>query len=187
MTNITIENIVCKDFTTYGIQLNGFDNVKLIMQKLVQVHQRQIRALLPRFRSIAEKYTQDYIKFAGKQSACTLGSNLKNNIDYNLNDIIDELVEQMDLAYEYVTDITINKIDQHITYNEMIEKYGNQWKSSHNVFVRDEQNGIPYGAVMYGLLLNHPSSSIPGFYKSIDESNNIEINNLYISRKCIFR
>ena len=49
-----------------------------------------------------------------------------------------------------------------------------------SVFVSDDQSGIPYGGVIYGLYLNYPSSGISGFYRNSDKSYNVQVNNLYV-------
>jgi hypothetical protein len=88
MTNIIIENIACKEFTTHGIQLNGFNGLKInnvevgptTDKHLLTSDYSNMRTLLPRFRYFSDLYGNSAtFKFGGKPSKSYLKS---NNIDF---------------------------------------------------------------------------------------------------------
>ena len=64
MTNILIQDLVCKEFTTHGIQLNGFNGLTLrnvevgptTDKHLLTSDYSNMRTLLPRF-----KYFSDFL------------------------------------------------------------------------------------------------------------------------------
>ena len=139
-----------------------------------------MRTLLPRFEYFADLYCDDEtFTFGGKPSQDYIDEHdlgaqvsLSNDKDYTLREILDEMILQMDMAFDYVT--------KRKTEDELYEEYGDKWLQSKRVFVFDYQGGIPYGGVIYGLYLNYPSSGISGFYRNTDKSYNVELNNLYI-------
>ena len=77
------------------------------------------------------------------------------------------MILQMDMAIDYVT--------KHKTADEFNEEYGLKWIQAKRVFISDDQSGIPYGGVIYGLFLEYPRSGISGFYRNSDIVNNLHV------------
>ena len=69
-------------------------------------------------------------------------------------EILDEMILQMDMAFDYI--------------------------ATKRMFVSDDQSGIPYDGVIYGLYLNYPSSGISQFYRNSNKSYGVSVNNLYV-------
>ena len=134
LTNVVIKDIVCKDFITHGIQLNGFNGLKIdnveigpsANMQYLTVDYSQMRTLLPRFEYFADYYDSDEYTytFGGKPSADYIKDHnledkvsLSNDKEYTLREILDEMILQMDMAFDYVT--------KRQTEDELNSKYGN--------------------------------------------------------------
>ena len=99
--HITINNVQVKDFETHGIQLNGFDGIMIENCEIgpntkgisyFKGEYGHARTLLPRFQKIADKYPNDEIRFYGRDETVTM------------QDIVDELQKQTDMAYYHVVE-----------------------------------------------------------------------------------
>ena len=78
----------------------------------------------------------------------------------------------MDMAFDYIT--------KRKTEDESNEGYGFEWLQAKRVFVSEDQSGIPYGGVIYGLYFNYPSSGISEFHRNSDKSYGVSVYNLSV-------
>merc|ERR550525_1943432 len=168
--DVTISNVHIKDFETHGVQMSYFNNLKITDVEIgpssttaylkgEYAYARWTIQALERIRDDGDKYKEDEfpILFDGRDTAL------------ELDDIIDTLREQMDMAFKYVMGVE--------TYDDSDE----QWIAAKELFINED--GIPYGAVMYGLFLNlwfanvftiHPSTK----YASGATLENVNIHDL---------
>ena len=183
---VLLRNIKVENWETHGIQLNGFDGVKMIDIEIGQTSDKvyfsgeygHMRMLLPRYKKMADEMESDlasgaidesemYIHFDGRDEATTM------------RDITDEIELEMNLAFDYVTKgVSIT--------DENDEEY-DSFVSALNLFVRD--NSIPYGGAQYGIFLNTFGASVftynleTNYYSSNVYMENIKIHGLRHSMK----
>ena len=98
--NIEISNVQIKEFETHGIQFNGFDGIVIsnceigptAAKSYFKGEYGHARTLLPRFQQIADEYPNEILEFYGRNEKVTM------------QDIVDELHKQVDMAYYYVSE-----------------------------------------------------------------------------------
>jgi len=141
--DLTIENLVVKNFETHGIQLNGFDNVVLnnvevgptSQQVYLRAEYGHMRYMLPRLRAIAEENPDGTIQYSGRDEVWTAAT------------LADELEIQLNLAFNYAVYGTVPE-----------DETDSSWVSAKSVFINE--NGIPYGSVQHGIFLNTEGTSV---------------------------
>ena len=108
LTNVVIKDVVCKGFITRGIQLNGFNGLKIDNVEIGPnaVYYSQMRTLLQRFEYFADNYDSDEYTytFGGKPSSDYIKEHnlqdkvsLSNDKESTLREILDEMLLQMDI------------------------------------------------------------------------------------------
>merc|ERR550525_1167333 len=165
--DVTISNVHIKDFETHGVQMSYFNNLKITDVEIgpssttaylkgEYAYARWTIQALERIRDDGDKYKEDEfpILFDGRDTAL------------ELDDIIDTLREQMDMAFKYVMNVE--------TYDDSDE----QWIAAKELFINED--GIPYGAVMYGLFLNLWFANVFTIHPSVKHSHDAVIENVRI-------
>ena len=119
--NILISNVHVKDFETHGIQFNGFDGVKISDCEIGPTSEKayfkgeygHARTLLPRFQKVADENPNKVIHFYGRDKPTTM------------QEIVDELQKQTDMAYNYVVN------------GEEYDDDDESWQSAKYLFIDD--------------------------------------------------
>ena len=83
-----------------------------------------------------------------------------------IEDVIDVLTKQMDMAFKWAMDI------------EEYDDDDTEWAAAKSLFVNED--GLPYGAVMYGLFLNLKFANVFTMHPSMHHSKGADIQNLKI-------
>eukprot|EP01084_Bolivina_argentea_P036369 67300_1 len=168
---ITISNVHVHSFETHGIQLSDFSDIKLENVEIgpssdiayltgEYSYARFTLQRLERIRNDPDKYIDDVFPFTFSG---------REDIEINdLNDVIDPLREQMDIAFKYVMNI------EQPQYSEEDAIFKKALSTFYN------PTGIPYGAVMYGLFLNLYFANVFAIHPSLKHSSGAIINNLKI-------
>ena len=163
-TGVLIEDVHVYDFETHGIQLSAFEGVTLRNVEIgpsssiayLNGEYGYARFTLQRLERIAQSGNMNDVfpfAFAGRDDTVE-----------TLSDIIDPLRSQMDEAFKFVMGIEAEISPE-----------------ARRLFVNDD--GIPYGAVMYGLFLNLFFANVfqihPSEQHSVDAVlENVEIHDL---------
>jgi len=161
--DITIESLRVRDFQTHGIQLNGFNRLEVRdcdigpSTKIAYLNGNyaHMRLIMPTLKKVAEDSdTADpnTILFMGRDKSVTMW------------DLIDKLVIEMDMAYEFAVSGKVGS--------------GELWEEAVEMFVNP--SGLSMGAVMYGLFLNYPSAGIFGWHVNDQLSYNATVENVVI-------
>eukprot|EP01084_Bolivina_argentea_P090521 163099_1 len=138
--HVLIEHIVCRDFETHAIQLNGFDHVTIRNVEIgssssiafLRGEYGHARALLPRLQKVADENPERKIHFDGREDAVTM------------NELIESLIGKMNLIFDFV----YNKNEPVITTTEEQK----EWDDTLQLFYNP--SGLPNGASLYGIYLN---------------------------------
>ena len=83
-----------------------------------------------------------------------------------IEDVINKLTEQMDMAFKYVMGL------------EEYDDDDESWQEAKSLMVNP--SGLPYGAVMYGLFLNLKFANVFTMHPTMHHSKSADIENLYI-------
>ena len=165
--NILIENVHVYNFETHGIQFSAFNNIKL---KNVEIGPSSNIAYLTGEYGYArftlqrlERIKNDPNKYI-KENVFPFSFANRDKIINDIQDIIDPLRESMDIAFKYV----INGLPDNYKIDDKTKR----------LFINEE--GIPYGAVMYGLFLNLYFANVFQIHPSLKHSINAEIENVKI-------
>ena len=133
---VIIEDIHVRDFQTHGIQLNGFDGLTVRNVEVgpttdiayLNGNYGHMRLIIPTLKKVAQDSDTQWpntIHFNGRAEAVTMW------------DLLDKLVEEMDMAYNFAMYGT--------TYED-----NENWEEAVEMFINP--SGLPYGAVLYGML-----------------------------------
>merc|ERR1719242_2296283 len=164
--DVVIENVHIRDFETHGVQMSYFENLKMsnvdigpsssvAYLKGEYAYARWTVQALERIRDGDDWNEGEFpILFDGRDSAL------------ELDEIITELREQMDMAFKYVMNVE--------TYDDNDE----QWIAAKELFINED--GIPYGAVMYGLFLNLWFANVFTIHPSTKHSRSATLENINI-------
>merc|ERR1719361_3414005 len=167
--DVTIENVHVRDFETHGIEMSYFHdltmkNVEIGPSSTVAylkgeyAYARWTLSALERIRD-SENYNDIFpVKLAGK------GARKEEALEFD--DIIENLRDSMDIAFKSVMGIE--------EYDEDDADYQN----AKQLFINED--GVSYGAVMYGLFLNLWVANVFRIHPSIKHSHNADITNLKI-------
>merc|ERR1719356_2317891 len=137
--DVVIENVQVRDFETHGVQMSYFENLKM---KNVEIgpssdvaylkgeyaYARWTVSALERILESGEYNDIFPITFSGRDESL------------EFDDVIDNLRDLMDIAFKSVMGVE--------EYDDDDEDY----LEAKELFINED--GIPYGAVMYGLFLN---------------------------------
>ena len=166
--NVLIQNVHVRDFETHGIELSAFKDVVL---RNVNIGPSSNIAYLNGEYTYArftiqrlDRIKKDPTKFTGKHEFPIQFAGRDTTLE--LTDIIENLRESMDMAFKHVMGIE--------RYDDNNEK----WMKAKKLFVNDD--GIPYGAVMYGLFLNLYFANVFQIHPSMKHSKNALIENVEI-------
>eukprot|EP01084_Bolivina_argentea_P008603 16099_1 len=159
--DITISNVVIRDFQTHGIQFNGYNNV--ILEDLdigpstsiayLNGNYGQLRELLPTLRKLSRQHRTATIRFNDR------------DVDYTMSDLLNILEPLMRSAFDFA---------YHKATNNEIEVEA----LVHDLFINP--SGLSYGAVTYGIFLNHPSAGIFGWHVNDAASTSARLHNIAI-------
>jgi len=169
--NILIEHIVCRDFETHGIQLNGFENVKIRNVEIGPSSQRAflraeyglVRALLPRLEQVADENPDTLISFDGRD----------DDDGVTMSFLFEELLRRSNMIFDYVANGEEPEIS---TLKERKD-----WLLTRSLFYNP--SGLPDGASLYGVFANTAGASTMGFNLNVREelfSSALELENLEI-------
>jgi len=159
--NLLIEDIVCSEFSTHGIQLNGFDTVTIRNVEVGPANHEQYlaseythyRFILENMRKVIEdENPTNTIQFADRPEGVSL------------DDLRDKLQNEMNMALKYVV------------LNE--EGSGDDWEEAKKVFVNP--SGFGYGASMYGIFLSYPGANVLSYHINSKTSSTATLENVYI-------
>merc|ERR1719295_1916016 len=163
--DVVIENVHIKDFETHGVQMSYFDNLKMenveigpsstvAYLKGEYAYARWTVQALQRILA-ADDYNDIFpITFSGRDESM------------EFDDVIETLRDLMDIAFKSVMEIE--------EYDEDDEQY----QTAHDLFINDD--GIPYGAVMYGLFLNLWFANVFTIHPSNKHANGAYLKNINI-------
>ena len=152
--NVHLINLVVRDFETHGIALDKFEgftikNVEIgpSVNGQLKVNKRYTtaRLMLPVFYAVANENPDTEISFYQRGS-------------YTMQDIIDQLLKRMDLAFEYAVNGLTN-----------IDTESDLWKETRELFIN--QHGVSTHTSIYGLVLRPKK----GGYSEYDEYDENEI------------
>merc|ERR550525_1105493 len=165
--DVTISNVHIKDFETHGVQMSYFDNLKITDVEIgpssttaylkgEYAYARWTIQALERIRDDGDKYKEDEfpILFDGRDEAM------------EFSDIINNLRDLMDIAFK-----SVMGIDGYADHDPMYVK-------AKELFINED--GIPYGAVMYGMFLNLWFANVFTIHPSIKHAVGAEIENVNI-------
>ena len=161
VTNVEISNVHIRDFTTHGIQINGYNGLSLenveigpsSTQYWATTQYIHTRFLLRRFRLLSEMngLTDIEMQFWSRDDVVTM------------EDLINEAEFGMDLAFDYYYngllkgDEESEKLDKKYT-----SEYGDVWLNAKSNFIKED--GLPYGSALYGMFLNVNGASVQGYH-----------------------
>ena len=154
---ILIEHIVCRDFETHGIQLNGFEHVTIRNVEIGPSSRKQyfrgeygqIRALLPRLEKVADENPDASITFANREGGAV-----------TMSDLVEDLIRGTNQIFEYV--MTGNEPD---ISNIKDQK---DWFAVRNQFYNP--SGLPDGASLYGIYLNMAGENTMTFHMNMNKN-----------------
>ena len=167
--NVLIEHIVCRDFDTHGIQLNGFDHVTIRNVEIGPSSTKQFfrgeygfaRALLPRLQKVSDENPDQKIRFDQRENEVTM------------NDLINELQRQMNLIFDFV----VNGNEPIFSPHSLKEQ--KDWDDIKALFYNP--SGLPNGAALYGIYLNTNNENSMGYDLNTDTfSQNARLQNARI-------
>jgi len=169
--HVRVEGVHIRDFTTHGVQLNGFRDVVLqdvevgpsTTMAYLNGNFGQLRALLPTLRRIAAQHPTDSITFHGREAT-----------PYTMHDLLHRLLPVMRNAFDWAyfksqhnnAAALAIETDTSIEF-ESVRKFLNP-------------SGLSYGAVTYGVFLNYPSAGIFGWHVNDEQSDGAVLDNVYI-------
>jgi len=160
--NLLIEDIVCSDFSTHGIQLNGFDGVTIRNVEIGPSNDEQYlaseythyRFVLERLRKVVEEENpQETIQFANREPV-------------SLEQIRTRLQNEMNYAFKYVM------------LNEEGDEDDEEWLEAKKTFINTF--GYGYGASVYGLFLSYPGANVLSYHINSKISHTATLENVYI-------
>jgi len=161
--DITIEGLRVRDFQTHGIQLNGFNGLRIRDCDIgpnsnvayLNGNYAHMRLIMPTLKKVAEdsdSLDQNTIVFSGRKNGVTMW------------DLLDKLMEEMDMAFDFAVNGR--------------EGEGESWDEAVRMFLNP--SGLPMGAVTYGLFLNYPSAGIFGWHVNDQLSFDAVVENVVI-------
>eukprot|EP00486_Rosalina_sp_Unknown_P000394 CAMPEP_0201564468 /NCGR_PEP_ID=MMETSP0190_2-20130828/2768_1 /ASSEMBLY_ACC=CAM_ASM_000263 /TAXON_ID=37353 /ORGANISM="Rosalina sp." /LENGTH=454 /DNA_ID=CAMNT_0047980673 /DNA_START=491 /DNA_END=1851 /DNA_ORIENTATION=- len=150
-TSITIDNIHAYNFDVAGIQLNGFDDITITNSEigpsaLPPLNGRYLhaRTLLRRYKHLVDNYGDNELAFFERDTL-------------TVRDYVDELIEQMDMVYNYLTSDDDDYLDN-IDEDDM-----ERWLKAKELFLNPSEYQHGDGGVVYGILLNSRGGAVMGF------------------------
>ena len=151
---VLIEHIVCRDFETHGIQLNGFEHVTIrnveigpsSTKQFFRGEYGQIRALLPRLERVADEQPDASITFADREGEAV-----------TMRDLLEDLIRGTNQMFEFV--MTGNEPDISTL------KEQKDWFAVRNQFYNP--SGLPDGASLYGIYLNMAGENTMTFHMNM--------------------
>lgn len=161
--NMLIEDIVCSDFSTHGIQLNGFEGVTLRNVEVGPSNDEQYlaseythyRFVLERLRKVIEEENPtDTIQFVDRDAAV------------GLDELREKLQNEMNYAFKYVV------------LGEEGDDSDPEWVEAKKVFI--SSSGYGYGASVYGVFLSYPGANVLSYHINSKISNTATLENVYI-------
>eukprot|EP01084_Bolivina_argentea_P098202 176497_1 len=141
--NLTIRDVIVRDFEVAGMAMNGFVGLKLLNVEVGPVYQEvpvmgvytQARIMLPRLRKVAQDNPDGTVTFAARGT-------------FTADEVLSELESQMDLMFDYF----INDID----WSDMDDS--DRVKRARNTF--ENVKGLPSSSTAYGIFLNSYGASV---------------------------
>jgi len=163
--DVVIENVHVYDFETHGIEMSYFNNLKMKNVEIgpssnvafMKGEYGYARWTLQRLnRVIDSEYNETAfpLKFDGRDEALSL------------QDIIDRLQDLVDIAFSVVMG------------TEQYDDDDADYIKAKELFINED--GLPYGAVMYGLFLNSWFSNVFSIHPTTHHSQGAQIENLKI-------
>merc|ERR1719361_302446 len=162
--DVVIENVHIRNFETHGVQMSYFENLKM---SNVEIGPSSNMAYL--------KGEYAYARWTLAQLERILESGDYNDIfpvTFNgksameFDEILTNLRDQMDMAFKYVMGL------------EEYDDDDDEWQAAKHLFVNED--GIPYGAVMYGLFLNLWFANVFTIHPSIKHAQSATLENINI-------
>merc|ERR1719447_843036 len=163
--DVVIEDVHIYDFETHGVQMSYFENLKM---KNVEIGPSSTIAYLKGEYAYARWTVQalERIQESGDFVDIFPVTFSGRKVALEFDDIIDELRDLMDIAFKSVMGI------------EQYADHDPQYRSARDLFINED--GLPYGAVMYGLFLNLWVSNVFNIHPSNKFAAGAEIENLKI-------
>jgi len=161
--NLLIEDIVCSDFSTHGIQLNGFNDVTIRNVEVGPSNNEQYlaseythyRFVLERMRKVIEEENPtETIQFVDRDAAVSL------------DELREKLQNEMNYAFKYVM------------LGEEGDDDDEEWIEAKNVFINP--TGYGYGASVYGIFLSYPGANVLSYHINSKTSSTATLENVYI-------
>jgi len=164
-SNVTLEKLHVHSFETHGIQMSHFQDLRIrnveigpsstvAYLKGEYAYARWTVAQLDRIMDSGEFNDIFPLQFDGRAEAL------------EFEDIVERLRDLMDMAFVYV----IGEAE--------FDDDDEDWATAKALFINED--GLPYGAVMYGLFLNLYFSNVFTIHPSIKHAENATIENLKI-------
>jgi len=164
-SNVTIEKVHVHSFETHGIQMSHFQDLTI---KNVEIGPSSTVAYL--------KGEYAYARWTVAQLERIMESGVYNDIfpvyfdsredGLEFVEIVDSLKSLMDIAFKYVIG------------EEEYDDDDEDWLAAKDLFINED--GLPYGAVMYGLFLNLYFANVFTIHPSIKHANTANIEQLKI-------
>jgi len=162
--DVLIENVHIHSFETHGVEMSYFNNLTMRNVEIgpssniafLKGEYGYARWTVQALERIQESDYNDVfpVRFSGREEAVSF------------DDVIETLRDLMDIAFK-----TVMKIEE---YDDDDEDY----QTARALFINDD--GIPYGAVMYGLFLNLYVANVFTIHPSTKHATNAFIENVVI-------
>jgi len=171
-TGVRIENVHIHSFETHGIEMSYFHDLEMFNVEIgpsssvafLKGEYGYGRWLLQRLEKMLDD-PEDYIVGPDDNVFPVLFDGRTKAIE-SLDEMADNLRDLMDIAFKAVM-----KVEE---YDETDERY----QEAKALFINDD--GLPYGAVMYGLFLNLYVSNVFAIHPTLKHGDGAVIENLYI-------
>merc|ERR1719242_1631775 len=165
--DITIENVHVYDFESHGIQMSHFMNLNM---KNVEIGPSSTRAYLKGEYAYARWILQKLERIRDSddgynENGFPLAFNGREDNALSLDDIISHLRHLMDLAFKSVTGYEVDEEDP-------------DYEEAKALFINED--GMPYGAVVYGLFLNLYYANVFKVHPSLNYGERANIENVSI-------
>jgi hypothetical protein len=166
--DVTIEDVHVYDFETHGIQMSHFMNLNM---KNVEIGPSSTKAYLKGEYAYARWTLQKMERIAESEDfinteAFPLKFNGREDSPMELMEVIDNLRNLMDIAFKAVMG------------TEQYDEDDADYVEAKELFINED--GLPYGAVVYGLFLNLYYSNVFKIHPSLNYGHSANIENLKI-------
>jgi len=160
--NLLIEDIVCSEFSTHGIQLNGFDSITIRNVEVGPSNNEQYlsseythyRFILERMRLIVEdENPTNTIQFVNREPV-------------TVDELRTKLQKEMNYAFKYVM------------LGEEGDAEDEIWLEAKKLFLNP--TGFGYGASIYGIFLSYPGANVLSYHINSKISSSATLENVYI-------